>query len=597
MKAFILNHKVAAMFVFAALVGGGWYAYSKSNSDSGETRYITARAEKGTLIVAVDGSGQVSSSNQVDVKPKVSGDVTTVAAVAGKEVKAGALLVQLDTRDAQKAVRDAETSLETARLTLDKLMRPPDALALLQSENSLIAAKESKAKSESDLVKSYEDGFNTVSSAFLDLPGVMTGLSDIIYGSTLSPGQWNISYYYDSVKSYDEAGATRYRDDAENSYKKARASYDKNFGDYKSSSRFSDSATVVALIDETYATAKDIAEAVKNTSNFIQFYEDKLTSRGLDPKVAADTALAALDSYTGTANSHLSGLLSASRSIQNAKDSLVSADRSIAEREGSLADLKSDPDTLDVRSLQISIQQRQNELIDAREKLAETSIRAPFDGVIAKVSIKKGDAASAGSAVVTLIAKQRIAEISLNEVDAARIKAEQKATLTFDAVEGLSLTGQVMEVDALGTVSQGVVTYNVKIAFDAQDDRIKPGMSVSAAVIVDVKPDALLVPAAAVKSSPDGGWYVETLEGTAASGPSGAVSATPPQIKTVEVGVSNDTETEIMSGLKGGDLVVTRTVDPAAAAARTQTQSLFPTGGRGGAGASGAGGAFRVQVR
>ena len=100
-----------------------------------------------------------------------------------------------------------------------------------------------------------------------------------------------------------------------------------------------------------------------------------------------------------------------------------------------------------------------------------------------------------------LITKQKIAEISLNEVDAAKVKVGQKVTLTFDAIDGLSITGEVSEIDALGTVSQGVVTYGVKIAFDTQDERVKSGMSVSAAIITDVKQNVLLVPNAAVKSN------------------------------------------------------------------------------------------------
>ena len=47
----------------------------------------------------------------------------------------------------------------------------------------------------------------------------------------------------------------------------------------------------------------------------------------------------------------------------------------------------------------------------------------------------------------------------------------------------------VAEIDTIGTVSQGVVTYNVKIGLDTQDERVKSGMSVSAVIVLNVRPD------------------------------------------------------------------------------------------------------------
>lgn len=86
-------------------------------------------------------------------------------------------------------------------------------------------------------------------------------------------GQWNIDYYADSVKIYgEEEKVLQYRTDAYDKYQIARRAYDKNFQDYKSTSRFSESSTVVSLIDETYETVKNIAEAVKSANNLIQFY-------------------------------------------------------------------------------------------------------------------------------------------------------------------------------------------------------------------------------------------------------------------------------------------------------------------------------------
>ena len=120
------------------------------------------------------------------------------------------------------------------------------------------------------------------------------------------------------------------------------------------------------------------------------------------------------------------------------------------------------------------------------------------------------DAASPSTTAVTLITNQDITEIPFNEVDITKIKVGQKATLTFDAIDGLSIVGQVADIDTVGTVTQGVVNYNVKIIFDASGSQVKPGMSVTASGITNVKQDVLTVPNSAVKTS-GGISYVQVL--------------------------------------------------------------------------------------
>jgi HlyD family secretion protein len=178
----------------------------------------------------------------------------------------------------------------------------------------------------------------------------------------------------------------------------------------------------------------------------------------------------------------------------------------------------------------------------------------PFDGVLAKVSVKKLDTIGSGTSVATLITTQKVAEISLNEVDVSKVKVGQKATLTFDAIPDLTITGLVAEIDSIGTVSQGVVTYNVKITFDTQDDRIKPGMSISSSIITDVRQDVLVVANSAIKLQ-NNTSYVEIFDPALVGSDSsqGVVSPIAPIKQTVETGLSNDTETEIVSGLKEKD--------------------------------------------
>jgi HlyD family secretion protein len=558
-----LKKKFVIPFLLLLLVAG-FFGYKALNGNKGETRYVLTQVQKGTLIVSVSGSGQISASNQIDLKSKVSSEVAAVFVKKGETVQTGKLLVKLDDADFQKALRDAQTSLETAQLELEELLKPADELSVLQAENSLAQAKQSKQKDEDDVEKGYEDGFNDVSNAFLELPSIMTGLQDVLFSYNFNTTQQNIYYYADAVKNYDEK-VLQYKDDAYDKYQTARKLYDQNFQDYKSTSRFSDKSTIESLMSKTYETVKNIAEAVKSANNLIQFYQDKLTEHGFKPLTLSTTHLSSLNTYTSKTNSELSTILSDQRALQDNKEAVLDAQRTIEEKELSLVDLKAGATDLEIRAKKIVVQQKEDALSAAKQDLANCYVVAPFEAIVADAQVKKGDSASSGTVLATLITPQKIAEISLNEVDAAKVKVSQKATLTFDALPDLAISGQVLEIDTLGNVSQGVVSYGVKIVLDTQDERIKSGMSVAVDVITDVKQDVLVLPNSAVKSQGDS-FYVELVEILSEEAKqqllaqkSGVVLSSAPKAQIVQTGLSNDISTEIVSGLKEGDVVVSST--------------------------------------
>lgn len=584
----IKEHWLISVLLAVGLVGGGWYWLGKSSGQV-PPKYVLGTVTKGTLIVSVSGSGQVSSSNQVDVKPKVGGDVVKVSVKNGDLVKAGAVLISLNAREALKSVRDAEASLASAKLSLDKIKQPADDLAKLQAEHSLAQAEESKQNAQTDLAKAYDDGFNSVTSAFLGLPTVMTGMQSLLFDSTIEKPQSNINWYVNAGQNWNVALATE-KDEVQTKYYAARTKYETVFANYKNTDRTAAPAEIENLIIQSYDTVKAIADSIKTTHNYIDGVRDNLQQYGKTIPAAVTTQQNTLDTYTGSANGYLTNLLNLKQTIKNSKLAITNADRTIAEKTESLKKLNAGTDPLDIQSAELSVVQRVNALRDAQEKLADYSVRAPIDGAVANLTLKKGDSASSGTAAAVIVGQQRLAQISLNEVDVAKIKIGNKATLKFDAISGLNISGLVADIDAIGTVNQGVVTYNVKIAFDSQDDRVKPGMSVSAAIITEEKTDVLLVANSAVKQS-GGAHYVEMpneiLPANAVGTNGGVNFMAAPRQQDVVLGSANAAQTEIVSGLNEGDVVVVRTIAATTAAAPT-TQSILPIGNnRGGAGGGG----------
>ena len=98
-------------------------------------------------------------------------------------------------------------------------------------------------------------------------------------------------------------------------------------------------------------------------------------------------------------------------------------------------------------------------------------------------------------------------------------------------------------IELLGDNSQGIVTYGVRIELSPTDLPIRPLMTSSVRIVVDRKDNVLTVPNRAVRRDA-AGTFVEVLEGAA------------PERVSVEIGISNEQTTEIVSGLKEGQPVV-----------------------------------------
>lgn len=575
-----VNHKKISGAIMLATAILTYWSFGKMTGASTEARYVVDLAKKDSIVVSINASGQVSTSNQVDIKSNVSGDVLRVMVQNGEKVKSGDLLVQLDDHDARKSVRDAEIGFASAEISLQKLIAPADALALMQGQNNLDRANE-------NLSKSYDAGFTSLTDNFSDMSSLMTDLKDIIYGDTVGGfGQDNSVGYKNMADPYDNVTAGKLRGDVISKYKLASDQFDKNYNNYQSSTRLDSNDRIKQLVSESYTTTKSIANSVKSTNDFLNFVKTQLNDHDINTPAVLTAHLASLSSYGTKVNIRVADLLSTQTAIGNATYDIV-------EKTEELSKLKNGPTDLDVASQKLSLKQKENVLTDAKEKLDDYYIRAPFDGTIAKMDIKQAAFASSGTSLATIITHQNIAQVSLNEVDIAKIKVGQKATLTFDAVDGLNITGIVSEVDAIGTVSQGVVSYNVKIIFDTQDERIKSGMSVSAAVITTVKQDVLTVSNSAVKTREDIS-YVSTLTDIDSSqllNSKGVTSSVSPKERQVEIGISNDSLTEIISGLNENDQVIVKTILPSTTATSAKTTSspgLFgmPTGNNKNAGTS-----------
>lgn len=529
-KNWTATHKLTSGIVVVLVLGGGWWAYSNATAASAETRYLLGTAQKGTVVASVSASGQVSASNQIDVTSKAAGDIVYLNARSGQEIKAGTLMAQI-------GASDASYELETAKLSYEKLITI-DSSALTQAQE--------------DVTDAYTNARATLIAASTDMADTMESLKEFFDCNT---------GYLGGCHGYSQGDVRKvYRDKAEASWYATDALLKELSKKSQTITKTSTGQEIESVTSDTYEAALAVAEAAKYTQDAVIYLRDHGDTGSKE--TAANAAYAAVTPLVSSANAIVS-------SITTTKNSITAATRA-------LEDIKKGPDALDVRSSELAVRQKQ-------AAVADYYVRAPFDGIIATVEAKAGQSVSNGAAIATLISKQKIAELSLNEVDAAKVSLGDKATLTYDAIDGLSLTGSVAEISSIGTVTQGVVSYTVKIAFDAQDSRVKPGMTVNAAIQTDVRQDVLVVPSSAIKTQ-GGVSYVQVFTPalSVTGGTQGVVSPTPPGQLEVTVGISDDTNVEILSGLEEGQQIVTRTISGTATA--NTPPSANTRGGLGGAG-------------
>ncbi|MCX7669267.1 MAG: HlyD family efflux transporter periplasmic adaptor subunit, partial [Anaerolineae bacterium] len=177
----------------------------------------------------------------------------------------------------------------------------------------------------------------------------------------------------------------------------------------------------------------------------------------------------------------------------------------------------------------------------------------PFDGTVTAVNIVVGGAGpTSGTAGAIQIADLDNLEIIVNmaEVDVSKIKVGQAAQITLDALPNVTLNGEVTQVSPAGVQTQGVVNYPVTVAVKDPTPEVKTGMTANGTIITDQRENVLMIPNRAVRTVGRQKMATVLFEGNEIQVP-------------IVVGMSGDAYTEVVSGLKEGDVVVVGTTSTA----------------------------------
>ncbi|MBI5879695.1 MAG: efflux RND transporter periplasmic adaptor subunit [Chloroflexi bacterium] len=223
-------------------------------------------------------------------------------------------------------------------------------------------------------------------------------------------------------------------------------------------------------------------------------------------------------------------------------DSAVrSAASSVASAKANLLKLQSSPTTQDGQAAQAQLEQAKIAVQQAQVRLRNTQLIAPFGGIVTVINITQGSSATGAVAAVRLMDRSQLhVKLKLSENDVVKVQTGMPVDLTIDSLAGWIERGRISYIAPASDVSNGVVTYAVRVIFADGSARVKVGMTANLSIITAEKDGVLLVPNAALL--PKGSRHiVQVLD---ANGKTRDID--------VETGISDGAHTEIISGLSEG---------------------------------------------
>ena len=229
-----------------------------------------------------------------------------------------------------------------------------------------------------------------------------------------------------------------------------------------------------------------------------------------------------------------------------------------------------------VQSAEDNLKSAELSMETSQKQLEDYTITSPIDGTIVDKQIKAGEKVESGNTLCIIYDLSYLEmTLSVDELDITQVSVGQNVTITADAVEGETFTGQVTKISMAGTTNNGATTYPVTVRIDDYGD-LWPGMNVDAEIVLAENDNALSIPSAALER---GNQVLITADSPSASN---AIEQKAPEnyvYVSVETGVSNDDFIEITSGLQEGD-----TVAYLPASSSSSGMDMMMSGGPGGEG-------------
>jgi RND family efflux transporter MFP subunit len=213
----------------------------------------------------------------------------------------------------------------------------------------------------------------------------------------------------------------------------------------------------------------------------------------------------------------------------------------------------------DVLELQVDIARASWETAKLNLEIAELSLEsaelnlekavivAPFDGVVADISITEGKEISTAALATPAISLVDTGEIEMrgfiDEIDIAMVQLGQEANILLDALPDEEVKGSVVFISPVGTILAGVVSYGTTITLKNPVAELRDGMSATAEVIIERHDDVLSIPNRYIRGTTGNPMVVVLVDEQE-------------EEREITLGLSDGINTEVLSGLQEGEKVI-----------------------------------------
>jgi HlyD family secretion protein len=480
-----------------------------------------ATAFIGDLAANATASGQVQAQRQASLALPVSGVVQETFVAVGDRVAEGDSLVQLETADYERAILNAQQTLAIQEANLASLLSPPTAVALAAAEANVASAQanladllagpsaEEIAAKEADL-----DAANAeLAAANAQLANARSGASD----AALQAAQIQLNIAQAAATEAAEQHSTVLVTEP-NQWLSAEMLADMEFA----------ARTQALQANATLAAAQESYNQLVN---------------GDGSSVAAAQAQVALAAaQRDAAQASLDLLLAGSTTAQ-----IAAAEATLAQAQSTLDQLVRGASNAQIVTAENAVAQARINLQRAENNLANTTLTAPFAGVVTAVNARQGEQAS--GVLVQLVDDASLEVVlEVDEVDIGNVSPGQTAVITFESWPNEEVTGEVAAIaPEANSDSSAVVNFTVYLSIGETDLPVLTGMTANANLITQDLSDVLLVPNAAIQVDREQGRFtvnrvlldendVETFEEV-----------------EVTIGLRDGRYTQILSGINEGD--------------------------------------------
>jgi|GEM_PF-791240 len=544
---------IAALVVVALLAGGGWWGYkyyrTKSASTATQVRYMEGQVQKGNLRSTISGTGPVASVNGVSVKASQTGTVAQILAQDGQQVKAGQVIMILDNPTLRSSLQQAILDLNNARTSLDNLLGP---------QETSVRGQQLKVQSARLTLQQRERDMQNL-TVRAPQGGVVSAVS-VTEGSDVTSNSLLLSIYDDSAPTFtvglsQQVAARVLVGDKVKVDLTGMGSFEgtvQQSGSGATPTSGNRDATVpiaIALPAMPGIRAGMVGMATFNIPDLTYVVQGsgsiKSTLVEVRSKVAATISqLTVKEGVRVKAGDLLVQFTSDTLALQ-----LQQAENDLNTQEQALISLvdpmKDKSDT--VLSLQQKIDQAQITLSTRQSDVDDLMVKAPVDGQISQLTPRVGDKITNNQALF------RVADygamqvtISVDELDVAKVKVGQQATVTLDALPGKTYQGKISKINPEGVFRNDIATFEVTMTID-KPEGLMAGMNSTVNVVVENKQGVLVVPAQAVKTQQGKSVVQQLVDGK-------------PVSKEVQIGLKTSSQVEITGGLNEGDKVIVTTI-------------------------------------